>query len=268
MTTTNPQSVTAHLLALDPGQFQTATQATFLEKAGKGTLSKEMLQEWLSQDRLYAQAYLRFASLLLANIPLPSTVSPNHINERLVDLIVDAVTNIRRELKFFEDVARRYGLDIEANVVSPGAQSYQRLFSEIGEGIEEDTHGIIDGLALLWATEKCYLESWTYASTFCSPAVPPEQDLDGGALRNEFIPNWTSTEFVRFVDRCAELVDEVWTGQQGEGNGELLERGVWRLMGTGREKEKERLEWLKWMESFWGKILATEKIFWLDVEDY
>ena len=75
-------SLTQDLLDSDTKGFKTATQSRFLELAGRGKLSKEVLQKWLGQDRLYAQAYVRFASLLLANIKLPSVVDPNSINER------------------------------------------------------------------------------------------------------------------------------------------------------------------------------------------
>jgi thiaminase len=75
-------SLTQDLLDSDTEGFKTATQTRFLELAGRGKLSKEVLQKWLGQDRLYAQAYVRFASLLLANIKLPSVVDPNSINER------------------------------------------------------------------------------------------------------------------------------------------------------------------------------------------
>src|SRR6266536_1294513 len=84
MPSTGVQDLTKHLLELDVSGFEKATRSRFLEKAGKGILSKEVLQQWLSQDRLYAQAYIRFASLLLANIPLPVFIKPNHINERYV----------------------------------------------------------------------------------------------------------------------------------------------------------------------------------------
>jgi thiaminase len=75
-------SLTQDLLDSDTEGFKTATQTRFLELAGRGKLSKEVLQKWLGQDRLYAQAYVRFASLLLANNKLPSVVDPNSINER------------------------------------------------------------------------------------------------------------------------------------------------------------------------------------------
>lgn len=260
------QSLSAHLTSLDPEAFRSATQAKFLENAGNGTLSKELLQEWLAQDRLYAQAYLRFASLLLANVPLPSTVSANHINERLADLIIEAITNIRQELKFFEDVAQRYGLALEASVVSRGVQSYRALFTDIGEGIEKDTHGLLSGMVLLWGTEKCYLEAWKYASTFSSMS-PMEADLDGGALRREFIPNWTSDEFVRFVDRCENLMDEIWDGQHRDRNSELLMRGMWWGRWGGADREQQKAEWLAWVGRFWQRILYAEEIFWVKVGD-
>jgi thiaminase len=79
-------SLTQDLLDSDSESFKTATQSRFLELAGRGKLSKEGLQKWLGQDRLYAQAYVRFASLLLANIKLPSVVDPNSINERCIAL--------------------------------------------------------------------------------------------------------------------------------------------------------------------------------------
>jgi thiaminase len=75
-------SLTQALLDSDTKGFKTATQSKFLELAGKGKLNKSVLQKWLGQDRLYAQAYVRFASLLLANIELPSSINSKHINER------------------------------------------------------------------------------------------------------------------------------------------------------------------------------------------
>jgi len=78
------QSLTEKLLESNPEAFQKATQAEFWAQARKGTLPKKILEKWLAQDRLYAQAYIRFAGLLLANVQLLPIVSPVHINERCV----------------------------------------------------------------------------------------------------------------------------------------------------------------------------------------
>jgi thiaminase len=142
-------SLTQHLLNLNPEAFKKATQTPFLAQAGKGTLSKEILQQWLSQDRLYAQAYVRFVSHIISSLRLPQSVSPQNINERLLDLFIDALTNVRRELKFFEDTAKRYGLDIDAISESEGVKGYESLFQETSS-----KGNILQSMVLLWGTEK------------------------------------------------------------------------------------------------------------------
>lgn len=46
-------------------------------------------------------------------------------------------------------------------------------------------------------------------------------------MRKEFIPNWTGDEFVLFVQKIEELLEEVWKGG-GEGVGLEVLEGVWR----------------------------------------
>ncbi|KAF8867328.1 heme oxygenase-like protein [Acephala macrosclerotiorum] len=202
------RSLTQHLLSLSPSSFKLATQTPFLIQAGCGTLSKEILEKWVFQDRLYAQAYVRFGGRLLAGLAgkLPSRVDSGDVNERLLDLVLDAVNNVRRELKFFEDV--------------------------------------LEGLVLLWGTEICYLEAWRYAKSF-TEGSEGEEDSDGGALRKEFIPNWTSDEFAEFVEKIGGFVDEVWESIRG---------------GSGNE------EMLKRVEGIWREVLDIEQVFWPVVE--
>jgi hypothetical protein len=159
-------SLTKDLLTLSPSAFKNATQNPFLEAAGRGTLSKEVLSQWLSQDRLYAQSYVRFASKVISQITLPTSVNPEDLNERysfflsadatilrmdrIVDLLLDALTNVRRELKFFEEVASRYDLNISATEESEGVQGYKRLFEQTSQ---KSLH-LLEALVLLWGTEK------------------------------------------------------------------------------------------------------------------
>jgi thiaminase len=56
-------------------------------------------------------------------------------------------------------------------------------------------------------------------------------------LRKEFIPNWTSGEFVGFVERIGGLVDALWEG-------------------AGEEGRVERL---------WRRVLDVERVFWPEV---
>jgi len=61
--------------------------------------------------------------------------------------------NIRRELKFFDDVSSRYDLQLQAESVSEGVRQYRTLFHEVGQGIETGKLDVVDGLVLLWGTE-------------------------------------------------------------------------------------------------------------------
>ena len=56
MTSQGP--LTAYLLASTPNALTRATTHPFLAAAGRGTLPKPLLSQWLSQDRLYAQSYI------------------------------------------------------------------------------------------------------------------------------------------------------------------------------------------------------------------
>lgn len=241
------RSLTQHLLSLSPSSFKLATQTPFLIQAGCGTLSKEILEKWVFQDRLYAQAYVRFGGRLLAGLAgkLPSRVDSGDVNERLLDLVLDAVNNVRRELKFFEDVAGRYGLVIDAEVVSEGVKGYRELFEGLGVKVTSgEREEVLEGLVLLWGTEICYLEAWRYAKSF-TEGSEGEEDSDGGALRKEFIPNWTSDEFAEFVEKIGGFVDEVWESIRG---------------GSGNE------EMLKRVEGIWREVLDIEQVFWPVVE--
>jgi hypothetical protein len=75
-----------------------------------------------------------------------------------------------------------------------------------------------------------------------------EGDLDGGALRKEFIPNWTSPEFVGFVEEIGGFVNALWEGEKGAGK------------GKGEVEMRERVEGL------WGRVLEAERVFWPGVE--
>ena len=102
---------------------------------------------------------------------------------------------------------------------------------------------------------QCYLEAWRYAASQSSQHSRMEDDADGGALRKEFIPNWTSEEFVDFVDKIGWFVDEIWRD-----DGEILERGTKKTMESDREELEKR------MLRLWEQLLVTEKVFWPDVE--
>ncbi|KAI1382262.1 heme oxygenase-like protein [Hypoxylon crocopeplum] len=208
--------------------YQRATQSQFLSLAGQGQLAPEILSQWLSQDRLYAQAYIRFAGGLISRVQLPIKVDGQETSKtlqwRILSLLQTALAGVVRELQFFEETAKKYGLDLEAldpiaeggNPSSKSAgftpNNVTQKYIDLFDSFTAQPHGntartLLDGLVLLWATEKVYLDAWTYAKQQVAENEDTKGDLDGGALRKEFIPNWTSEEFQDFVKECQECLD-------------------------------------------------------------
>jgi hypothetical protein len=81
---------------------------------------------------------------------------------RLADTLLAALLNVRRELKFFETSAAKYGLDLTVRAVSGGLRRYRELFEEAGSAVENwGTAGdggaretqLLQGLVVLWGTE-------------------------------------------------------------------------------------------------------------------
>ncbi|KAJ5130519.1 uncharacterized protein N7515_006558 [Penicillium bovifimosum] len=373
--------LTTYLLSSTPDALIRATTHPFLAAAGHGTLPKTQLSQWLSQDRLYAQSYIRFVSLLLSKIRLPrrnpTTQSPSlpTPEEKAISVLIDALVNIRTELAFFEQVATDYDLDLTA--ISPeeggyavdvrGSASYittsagisttgsgscpgftggegkpprsktctDPLSSDDADGSSGSKHGlclaqgecqvpsgggenclpdplgngsgrcgavsgeklpvgavnadagksgmrgmeeaergatvffcanrttrayidmfmsaasggvtVTEGLAVLWATEVCYLRSWRFAARCMREdgVRDYKNDADGGALREKFIDNWSSSEFEEFVNRIGDVLDAM-SGQT---------KGV-------EESEIMRGRCLEW----WRQIVWLEENFWPNVD--
>lgn len=71
--------------------------------------------------------------------------------------------------------------------------------------------------------------------------VNAQSDADSGALRNEFIPNWSSKEFDDFVRNIADITDEL-----------AQREGAFRKIET--------------FKALWLHVLEIEKGFWPDVD--
>ncbi|KAI1735987.1 heme oxygenase-like protein [Xylaria scruposa] len=235
-----------------------ATQSQFLRLGGQGRLERVTLSEWLSQDRLYAQAYVRFIGGLISRVKLPVDAGAKGASAtlqwRILTLLQECLSGIMRELRFFEEAASSYNLDLAA--AGPGEQrfgpnattkSYIELFDSFTtKPQEESPRTLFDGLAVLWATEMAYLAAWSYANQHGGQdaATGSEADLDGGALRKLFIPNWTSQPFRDFVKEIQECVDAYAESQTGEDNADarfvtaaamvkkvfVLEEGFWPVI--------------------------------------
>ncbi|KAI0596989.1 hypothetical protein F4775DRAFT_561935 [Biscogniauxia sp. FL1348] len=233
--------------------YQRATKSRFLQLAGQGRLPRALLSQWLSQDRLYAQAYVRFIGGLISRVHLPIEIEGDgggssgenlHLPGRILALLQACLSGITQELRLFASVAKSYGLDLAASgcptalgATAPEAfgpatttRDYIELFDSFGAQAAargDPARTLLDGLVLLWATETVYLDAWTYAREQGSGAGTGA-DLDGGALRREFIPNWTSDRFRGFVREIRECLD-AYAASQDEVTGEVGAAGAMTL---------------------------------------
>ncbi|KAK1982691.1 hypothetical protein LZ30DRAFT_590074 [Colletotrichum cereale] len=247
-------SLVQHLLASDPESYARATQSRFLSAAADGTLPRDVLGRWLANDRLYIHAYIKGVGRLLDALDLPdlaSTTAEPPLTERLLQWLVDALVNVRREEKFFVETAARFGIEVNlpasrgGGVVVQdekldGLKCFERLFGRLSKGPQP--LGWLEGAVLLYATEKCYLDAWSGARDGLDASADGSQDADGGALRKEFVPNWSSDEFKAFVDELGAIIDQgyeeaVKTGEEGvENNLRVRALGVWREVVFAEEK--------------------------------
>jgi len=265
----SPKSLTAHLLTIDTHSFTCATQSTFLSRAATNQLPKHLLSQWLANDLLYMRGYIKLVGELLSTIKLPATPASakddptDAVEHRLVDWLIDALVNIRREERFFVDVSKKWGIDVnltdgngvvEENRKIEGLKRFEWLFDNAMKEYGKQEGAVLpwlEGVVLFWATEIVYYTAWTWANE------QVERNKSGGKgeggenvtdlMQKEFIPNWTNEEFKAFIDRLEGLLDE---GVNKAINGDESRRaGIW-----------ERAE------KVWRQVLDAEALFWPSVE--
>ncbi|OBT67183.1 hypothetical protein VE03_02629 [Pseudogymnoascus sp. 23342-1-I1] len=261
-------SLTQHLLSDATAEFTAATQSAFLRAAAQGRLDKETLRLWLVYDREYISHYINGAEKFLNAIQNPKSGTSDAPEKELdqselalVAWLTEGVANVRREDQFFVDVAARYGIDLEPRTDDPesaAANAFGVLFEYVPAIREQSEPWWLQGAILFWATEECYLKAWSWAKTQLNDQSP-EKDADGGALRTEFIPNWTSPEFADFVDRLAQIIDgavnkmseNIEDKKETDPQGAAALREFVFLEKTVQKPQKLFLEVLKIEEKFW-----------------
>lgn len=250
--------LTAYLLGSSPAAFRRATQSPFLQSAAAGQLTKETLGTWLANDRLYILSYIKGTGRLLSFLELPQeaphpggATAAQPASARLFGWLVDALVNIRREETFFVDAAARHGIEInlplstdgrvEDGAKLEGLRRFEKLFNSLGP--HDGTIPWLEAAVLFYATEKAYLEAWTWTKIQLVEQ-DPSKDSDGGALRLDFIPNWTSKEFVSFVDQLGNIIDEAVVHQVNTNGENKLQHLYDRAL------------------SVWNNVMAAEEAFW------
>lgn len=266
-----PWALTAHLLSLSIPQFKRTTTAPFLERAASGTLPKQVIAEWLANDRLYIQGYISLAENLIRTIEATSTATlatatlatatsedSTSIETRLLCWLDAALKNIQREAAWFDEMTTAYDLTAPpptSDQKSLGVQRFEALFSSLSTHPPNPFLPWLEGAVCLFSTEKVYYEAWRWArkqDRRRSQDSPPSAadysaDLDGGAMRKEFIPNWSNREFLLFVETLERIVNE--------GVGEAVGRDETKWQEVKRRAER-----------VWQATLDAEEVFWPDVE--
>jgi hypothetical protein len=167
-------SLTSVLLRTNHDVFTAATQQPFLSHAGCGTLAAAPLVQWMVQDGHYTRAYLQFLGALIAKIRLPPASNPQfHPMYRTMDLLISAINNIRREMRFFEITATKYSIQLTDDAPNFVTRSYLDLFSSVSA----PGASLLEGLVVLWATEHARLPSRTDAWANPATGVPLLLDL-------------------------------------------------------------------------------------------
>lgn len=165
-------SLIARLRTAQSSELSVAIEHPFLTAAGKHELGKDKLSEWLTQDRIYALCgYPKFIAQLILALPLSSTRAQRS-SQSLLGLFSFALSNIDREVGFFDSLGPRYGLDLEfspppplsstnsislgklqGRLVKPTTKAYVDLL--IATGAEAGRNGdLAEALVLLWGMEK------------------------------------------------------------------------------------------------------------------
>ena len=122
--------LTSHLLHLDGQAVEEATQHPFLQATAKNQLDPERLKTWLAQDRLYQQAYINFVGVMLSKVVVPNGGDrATTLQWRAADLLIESLTNIREEMKLFEETAKiEVGLMVYATLSHRCRQDLIRIF--------------------------------------------------------------------------------------------------------------------------------------------
>jgi thiaminase len=129
--------LTHHLLSIPANPtYHEATRHPFLTQAGNGTLPLSILAFWLSQDRIYAaHAYPRFIGALISRIPFhqaDAIMSPREQqNQKILQVLVQCLDNIVREVDFFWDTSKKFGINMEGWIERKATRDYTAEMSRV-----------------------------------------------------------------------------------------------------------------------------------------
>jgi thiaminase/transcriptional activator TenA len=184
-------SLTRHAAA-----WEAATVHPFLAGVRDGSLPADSFDRWLAQDYLFAQALVRAQSRIAAAAPLAD-----------VGLLAGGVVAIVGELGWFEEMAARRGLALDAPM-HPTTRAYCDFL------LARSYSAYPAQITAIWALERTYLESWDGAR----PGAQPYR---------EFVERWTTDAFRSYVGDLQAAVDRQLETAVGEPAREAEGAIVW-----------------------------------------
>ena len=184
------------LLTRHAAAWQAATVHPFLAGVRDGSVPADSFDRWLAQDYLFAQALVRAQSRVAAAAPIAD-----------IGLLAGGVVATVGELRWFEDMAARRGLALDA-AVHPANRAYCDFLLAL-------TYSAYPAqITAIWALERAYLESWQGARAGAQPY-------------REFVERWTTDGFRSYVGDLQAAVDRQLEASVGEQAREAEDAFVW-----------------------------------------
>jgi formylaminopyrimidine deformylase / aminopyrimidine aminohydrolase len=184
------------LLTRHAAAWKAATVHPFLTCVRDGSVPADSFDRWLAQDYLFAQALVRAQSRIAAAAPFAD-----------VGLLAGGVVAIVGELGWFEEMAARRGLALDAPM-HPTTRAYCDFLLALPYSAYPAQ------ITAIWALERTYLESWDGAR----PGAQPYRD---------FVERWTTDAFRSYVGDLQAAVDRQLETAVGEPAREAEEAIVW-----------------------------------------
>lgn len=175
------------LLADANAVWQAILNHRFLKETADGSIAEGTFKTWMQQDYVFVREAIPFIAVLLGRAPLD-------LRAPLAE-VLPALTN---ELNLFRKNAEAHGVKLDDVQPSPTCHAYTQFLMATAHGGSFE-----EGFTVLYAAEKAYLDSW----------MQVKKNLKGTSPWQEFIDNWTSEAFQRYVEWLGNTLDELAAGQ-------------------------------------------------------
>ncbi|KAI9705021.1 MAG: hypothetical protein M1836_006803 [Candelina mexicana] len=284
------RSLTTHLLSLPPAGTGLTIKALsypplLSSHVSRSLLSLETLQNCLTQDRIFAYAYIRFVGSLLSTLTPGAEARGERkaVLGEVADILIDAIVNMKHELKGIESVWQSYRFAFEQEMgkqQGPNAvtKGYEELFERVADEVRrgEGAARWLKALVLLWAAGVCGVEARReckrkkgFVDTVKpKDTSPPSEDecsrkkevpihkVNPDPLVPDAVDGCRDKDLEAFVERMRGVIDSFAVtivddpiGDVRTGHEELRMKckGVWS-------------EVLGLEERFWGEMLGADEV--------